>query len=91
MNQNRKHALIGLKKARTSLDNIINMIEDDKYCIDVIQQNLAVIWLIKSSNLRLLEKHLWSCFLTAAKSNDTEKMDEMILELLTIVKTAQNK
>jgi DNA-binding FrmR family transcriptional regulator len=43
MNQNRKQALIGLKKARTSLENIINMIEDDKYCIDVIQQNLAVI------------------------------------------------
>lgn len=91
MNQNRKQALIGLKKAKTSLENTINMIEEDKYCIDVIQQNLAAIWLVKSANLRLLEKHLGSCFLTAAKSNDTEKMDEMILELLTIVKTAQNK
>jgi CsoR family transcriptional regulator, copper-sensing transcriptional repressor len=35
--------LIGLKKARTSLDKIIKMVEDDKYCIDIIQQDLAVI------------------------------------------------
>jgi hypothetical protein len=50
-----------------------------------------VIWLIKSANLKLLEKHLWTCFLTAAKANDSQKLDTMIWELLTIVKTAQNK
>jgi DNA-binding FrmR family transcriptional regulator len=43
MAHNTKQALISLKKARTSLNNIIDMIEDDKYCIDIIQQNLAVI------------------------------------------------
>jgi hypothetical protein len=50
-----------------------------------------VIWLIKSSNLKLLENHLWTCFLTAAKANDSKKLDTMIWELLTIVKIAQNK
>lgn len=35
--------LIGLKKARTLLDKIISMQEDGSYCIDIVQQNLAVI------------------------------------------------
>jgi DNA-binding FrmR family transcriptional regulator len=43
MKENQKKALISLKKARTSIDKIISTIEDDKYCIDIIQQNLAVI------------------------------------------------
>lgn len=91
MKESKKQALIGLKKAKTSLENTIEMIENEKYCIDVIQQTLAVIWLLKSANLKLLENHLWTCFLTAAKNNDEEKIDEMISEVLKIVKTAQNK
>jgi len=83
--------MISLKKARTSLNNIIDMIENEKYCIDIIQQNLAVIWLIKSSNIKLLEWHLSCCFVDAAKNNDKQRLDEMIGEVLTIVKTAQNK
>jgi DNA-binding FrmR family transcriptional regulator len=43
MNQNQKQALISLKKARTSIDKIITTIEEEKYCIDIIQQNLAAI------------------------------------------------
>jgi len=35
--------LIALKKAKTSLEKIIQMIEKDQYCINIIQQNLAVI------------------------------------------------
>jgi DNA-binding FrmR family transcriptional regulator len=36
-------SLIALKKAKTSLEKIITMMEEKKYCIDIIQQNLAVI------------------------------------------------
>jgi len=91
MKESKKQALIGLKKAKTSLENTIEMIENEKYCIDVIQQTLAVIGLLKSANLKLLENHLGTCFLHAAKNNDEEKIDEMIGEVLKIVKTAQNK
>jgi len=88
---NKTKALISLKKARTSLDKVINMIENDKYCIDIIQQNLAVIWLLKSSNLTLLENHLNCCFKNAVKNNDNEKLDSMIIEFMKIINMAQNK
>lgn len=43
MKKTNEKTLISLKKARTLLDKIISMLENDKYCIDIIQQNLAVI------------------------------------------------
>ena len=83
--------LIALKKARTLLDKIIVMTEKKEYCIDIIQQNLAVMWLLKSVNLQLLEWHLSCCFVDAVKSNNKKKQKDMIEEVLTIVKTAQSK
>jgi hypothetical protein len=42
-------------------------------------------------NLQLLDWHLHCCFVDAVKANDKKKMNTMIEEILTIVKTAQNK
>ena len=86
-----KKTIISLKKARTLLDKIISMAEKDQYCIDIIQQNLAVMWLLKSTNLQLLEWHLSCCFVDAIKTDNKKKQHEMVQEILTIVKTAQNK
>ena len=83
--------LIALKKARTLLNKIIVMTEKKEYCINIIQQNLAVMWLLKSVNLQLLEWHLSCCFVDAVKSNNKKRQKEMIDEVLTIVKTAQSK
>jgi CsoR family transcriptional regulator, copper-sensing transcriptional repressor len=91
MAQNTDKTLIAIKKAKSSLEKIIKMLEDGKYCIDVIQQNLAVIGLIKSANLSLLEGHVNNCVKNACKVGKGKKIDEMMDELLRVVKTAQNK
>ena len=91
MKKHQDKILISLKKAKSSLEKVIDMIEKDQYCIKVIQQNLAVIGLIKSANTQLLEDHLSCCFVDAVKSNNKKKQAEMVEEILTIVKTAQNK
>lgn len=82
---------IALKKACTLLQKVQKMTDEDKYCIDIIQQNLAVIGLLKSANESILEGHLTSCFKTAMQSTDSKKQDEMIQELLKVMKTAQKK
>lgn len=82
---NKKKSITSLKKAKTSLDKIIQMIESDEYCIDIIQQNLSVIWLVKSANQKLLEDHLNCCFVNAVKSNDKKNVDKKIEEILKIL------
>jgi DNA-binding FrmR family transcriptional regulator len=43
MNEHKKKALISIRKAKSSLEKIEIMIENDEYCGDVIIQNMAAI------------------------------------------------
>lgn len=84
--QNRNKTLINLKKAQTHLARIQKMLEDDAYCIDVMQQNLAVIGLLKSAHQMLMEDHLTACFESAMKSNDEATKARMTEEILSVTK-----
>ena len=80
--------LTNLKKARTHIDKVIKMIENGEYCINVMQQNLAVIGLLKSAHQMLMEGHLNSCFKNAMKTNNEVRKQEMIDEILKVSKLA---
>ncbi|MDR3150797.1 MAG: metal-sensitive transcriptional regulator [Candidatus Peribacteria bacterium] len=38
------------------------MLENDEYCINIIQQNMAVMGLLKSVQQEILQNHLHNCF-----------------------------
>lgn len=86
MNQNKQKSLVNFKKAVGHLNKIIEMIEKDQYCIDVMQQNLAVIGLLRSAHTMLLEGHLDSCFTAGIKSNNPRTIKKMTDEVLKVVK-----
>ena len=86
ISKNKKKALIGLKKANSLTAKIINMIENDEYCIDVMQQNLAVIGLLRSAHEMLMENHLNSCFKNAMASKNEKKKQQMTQEILKVTK-----
>lgn len=82
---------IGMKKAHSSMAKVMKMLDENKYCIDVIQQNLAIIGLLRSANMSLLEGHIGHCVKNAAKEKNSKKLDEMMKELLLVMNTAQKK
>jgi DNA-binding FrmR family transcriptional regulator len=84
----REKTLINFKKAKSHVEKIIKMMEDDRYCIDIMQQNLAVIGLLKSAHQMLMEGHLNSCFTDAMKTSNNKKKQEMILEILRVTSMA---
>lgn len=86
MNQMKEKSLISFKKAVGQLNKIIKMINEDKYCIDVMQQNLAVIGLLRSAHTMLLEGHLDSCFMAGINSNSLKTKKRMTNEVLKVVK-----
>lgn len=87
----KQKAVITLKKAHSLSKKVLEMTENDQYCIDIIQQNLAIIGLLKSVNTSLLEGHLHCCVTNAVKEGDMKKINEMMEEIAKVVKTAQNK
>lgn len=52
-----------LKIARGHLDRVIRMVEEDKYCIDVIHQSQAVRAALKGADDVLLKNHLETCMM----------------------------
>ena len=80
----KKDTLINFKKAQSSIGKIITMVEEDKYCIDIMQQNLAVIGLLKSVHRNLMESHLNSCFKNAMASKNEKLKQKMVAEILQV-------
>ena len=73
------------------MKGFMKKIQQEKYCIDIIQQNLAVIWLLKSANLNLLEWHLNWCVKNAINAKNQNDVDEKMQELIKVMNLAQNK
>ncbi|MBN2168464.1 MAG: metal-sensing transcriptional repressor [Actinobacteria bacterium] len=86
MNEQKKKSIINFKKAQSLLGRIIDMVEEDEYCIDIMQQNLAVLGMLKSANRILMEGHLNDCFSKAIKSGSEKRKQEMIQEILQVTK-----
>jgi len=78
--------LVNFRKARTLLDKIIKMKESGEYCIDIMQQNLAVIGLLKSAHQMLMAGHLNSCFKNAMASKNEKLKQRMVEEILQVSK-----
>ncbi|MCW1949233.1 MAG: metal-sensing transcriptional repressor [Candidatus Shapirobacteria bacterium] len=78
--------ITNFKKAHSHLGKIIKMVENGEYCIDVMQQNLAVIGLLRSAHQMLMENHLKTCFSSAIKSGNEKKKEEMTKEILQVTK-----
>ncbi len=88
MNPSREKSRIAVKKATSLLQKIQHMIEDDQYCIDIMQQNLAVIGLLKSAHQSLMEGHVDHCVKAALETGSTAKKQQMIDEILRVSKLA---
>lgn len=90
MNHDKKKALRTLKNARGNLNATIEMLEEDRYCVDVSNQILAVISLLKKGNEQLLKQHLQHCVLEAFESDNQalkqDKIDEVIQILSKVTK-----
>ncbi len=86
MENKKKNTLINFKKAQSHLGKIIEMIGKNEYCIDIMQQNLAVIGLLRSAHQMLMENHLNTCFKKAISSKNEKKKKEMVEEILKATK-----
>jgi len=72
-------------------EGIKKMIKDEKYCIDVIKQNTAVIAALKKVNQIVLENHLNTCVTEAIKGQNKKEQKKKIKEILEIFKNSDKK
>lgn len=78
MTINKEKAQLSARKASGVLQKIVKMIEEDKYCPDIIQQIDAVSGLLKSTKKNLLQGHLDDCLEKRLKEDKNEAIEELI-------------
>lgn len=67
-----------LKTARGQIDGILNMLEEDRYCIDISNQIMATEAILRKVNQEVLHGHIDSCVREAVETgNTTEKLAEI--------------
>ncbi len=86
MTDQKQKTLINFKKTQTLIGKVIKMIENKEYCINIMQQNLAAIGLLKSAHQMLMEGHLNNCFTKAMQSSNEKRKQDMIKEILKVTK-----
>jgi DNA-binding FrmR family transcriptional regulator len=71
-----------LRRIEGQVQGIQRMVEEDKYCVDILLQLTAVQGAVEQVQKLLLGQHLESCVVEAVRSGNTrdrqKKMDELL-------------
>ncbi len=74
-----------LRKVEGQVRGLQQMIEDDRYCLDIVQQVSALSAAARKVALIVLEDHLRGCLVTAVKR---EGEDAALQEMVTVLDKA---
>ncbi|MDF2929163.1 metal-sensitive transcriptional regulator [Anaerospora sp.] len=84
LNDKEKQELkLRLKKISGQINGIDKMIDDGRYCVDILQQLTAARAALNQVSLLILESHTKSCVVTAIKE---DRAEDAIGELIDVVR-----
>lgn len=74
-----------LNRIRGQLDGVIKMVEEDKYCLDISTQLMAISSAVNSVNREILIAHINSCVAESLKNRKEIDVYEKIEEIEKII------
>lgn len=89
--QTRQAVINRLKSVAGHINGVVKMLEDDRYCIDVIKQIQAVQAGLSKTSEVILQNHLDTCVTTAMRGDDAAEREQVINEILEVFRTENRK
>lgn len=80
--EHKRQALTRLKTVRGHLDAVIGMVDDERYCPDVMKQVSALQGSLEKVNRILLENHVETCVMHAVAQGRTSQIVDELMETL---------
>ena len=77
----KQNAIKRLKSARGHLDHVIKQVEAEKYCIDILQQSLAVQSALRAIDNIILKGHLEEHVSHAMHGKDQQKSIQEVVDV----------
>lgn len=87
MDEYREGLVNRLKSIEGHVRGIQRMVDGGAYCVDIINQSLAVQRALDKFNSLILERHLQTCVTTAIRGNDPAERERVIEEILSVFET----
>jgi DNA-binding FrmR family transcriptional regulator len=84
--ENKAKLLKRLARAEGQVRGVARMVEDDRYCIDILTQLAAVDTALEGVALEILDDHVKHCVAGALASGDEAEAETKIDELLAAVR-----
>lgn len=78
----KKEILKRINYIQGHLEGVKKMIDNDRYCIDIINQSKGITSALKKVNKMILANHLNCCIVSAIERKDEKDQKEKIEELL---------
>lgn len=75
-----------LARIAGQVQGVKRMVEEEKYCIDIVTQIQAARSALRSVELQILQKHMNHCVSDAFASGDPKDANEKMDELLRVMK-----
>lgn len=80
MKEEHKRAERLLKTAKGQIEGVLKMMDEERYCIDISNQLLAIEAMIKKANEEIITHHMQMCVKEAFDKNDVDhKIDELMI------------
>lgn len=70
--------LARLKRLEGQVRGVQKMVEEDKYCVDVLTQISAIVAGLRATGLLVLEDHIRGCVIDGDPSQQEETLDELM-------------
>lgn len=81
-----KDLLNRLNRIEGQIRGIKNMVEEERYCVDILTQVSAVQAALNSFNKVLLANHIKSCVVEDIKAGNLEAVDELCMTIQKVMK-----
>ena len=84
-NPSHQSSLVALKRIEGQVRGVQRMIEDRKYCIDILNQIHAIKGALGRVEEKILEKHLQHCVTEAVKGASEKEKKQKLDEILKLI------
>ena len=74
-----------LKRIEGQVRGIMRMIEDDRYCMDILTQTRAIRSAMENVEIQVMQAHLKTCVFESFETGSQEEKNEKINEVLEVV------
>ena len=90
MQENKRKTLDRLSRLEGQVRGIARMVENDRYCMDILTQTAAVRAALKGVERMILEDHAHHCIEDAIASGDAAEQRAKFTELVVLLEKARD-